>query len=193
MAVRVRSMPFVGPPVMTGSPSGVLPGRGPVDDRREERVRVGLVDGGGVDEDGEVDRDARRAVDHLLADDGSGIRRRSGVDDRHDRDRGRRQGDLFAVGQRPGDRRGRGGDRHDRHAGEEHDGDRSERGSSQTGSSGRHVATSAASVGAHPPPPRHARSLAGWLRLAHADAMDGRGRAARTRYDIGPCIGDRTP
>ena len=35
-AVRVRSMPSVGPPVMTGSPTGVLPRAGPVDDRGEE-------------------------------------------------------------------------------------------------------------------------------------------------------------
>ena len=47
---------------------------------------MGLVDGVGLDEHGEVDRDGRRPVDDLLADDDAGIGGGRGVDDRDDRD-----------------------------------------------------------------------------------------------------------
>ncbi len=64
-----------------------------------------------------------RRPDPLLADDGPGVRRRGLVDDRHDGDRGRAQGDALGVGQRARDggagRRGRDG----HEAGDQPDGD----------------------------------------------------------------------
>jgi hypothetical protein len=72
---------------------------------------VGRIDGAGVDEDREVDRDRSRAVDPLLADDDTGIGGGRLVHDRHDRDGLWRQGGRLLVGQRPTDGRVRGSDR----------------------------------------------------------------------------------
>ncbi len=58
---------------MTGSPMRVLPDVRAIGDGREQGVRVGRVEGGRVDDDGEVDRDLRRRIDPLLADDRTGV------------------------------------------------------------------------------------------------------------------------
>ena len=73
--------PSTGPPVMTGTPVGFCQRRAAVYDRREQRVRMALVDGVRVEQYGERDRGRADPIDPLLPDDVARVGRVGRVDE----------------------------------------------------------------------------------------------------------------